>query len=284
MKFSVDRELVKSVVSLASVIEARDPYTGGHTWRVSQYAVKLAQKLGLTSDEIFIVNLGGLVHDLGKIGINDAILLKPDKLTDEEYEIMKKHPEIGNELVNSHPLFPILADAINGHHERIDGKGYPHQFSNNEISVIGRITAIADAFDAMTSTRPYRKGMPKEKAFNILLEEKGKQFDAHMVDLFVELGNSGELDHILGHCGDEKLMMSCETCGPIIAPENNLNAGDHITCPACHGDYILTYVEGKENLEFTGSLIQTLVPKVDNATVNAFIKPLPSSLDLTWNL
>ena len=127
MKITIDRALIKSVISLASVIEARDPYTGGHTWRVGQYAVKLAEKIGLSEDELFIVNLGGLVHDLGKVGISDSILLKPDTLTVEEYKNMKQHPQIGYELISSHPLFPILVDSVTQHHERVDGKdGYKH--------------------------------------------------------------------------------------------------------------------------------------------------------------
>lgn len=203
MKIIIDKKLIQSVISLASVIEARDPYTGGHTWRVSQYAVKLGERVGLSEAELFIVNLGGLVHDLGKIGISDAILLKPDKLTDKEYEIMQQHPQIGNDLISSHPLFPILIDSVFQHHERVDGKGYPNRDSGSNLSTIGRITAIADAFDAMTSTRPYRKGMTAEKALSILASERGRQFDAELVDQFTELAEAGALDHILGHCGDE---------------------------------------------------------------------------------
>lgn len=278
MKIKIDKELIKSVVSLATVIEARDPYTGGHTWRVSQYAVKLAEKAGLSEDEIFIVNLGGLVHDIGKIGISDAILLKPDKLTDAEYEIMKEHPKIGQELINAHPLFPILMSSVFEHHERVDGKGYPNHIEDNNLSLIGRITGIADAFDAMTSNRPYRKGMPLEKALSILESEKGKQFDAGLVALFIELANDGDLDHILGHCGDERLMMTCPECGPIIAPSKNAKEGDHLACPSCHGDYIMKRFGESFELEFTGNLINVIVPKVDTDTIDDFLTKVPKAI------
>lgn len=280
MVIKLDKELIKSVVSLATVIEARDPYTGGHTWRVSQYAIKLAKKAGLSEDEIFIVNLGGLVHDIGKIGISDAILLKPDKLTDEEYAVMKEHPRIGHELIAAHPLFPLLLSSVFEHHERADGRGYPNSVEESRLSVIGKITAIADAFDAMTSTRPYRKGMPAEKALSILAGEKGKQFDEGLVTAFIEMAQEGELDHILGHCGDERLMMACPGCGPIIAPSKETQIGDHIACPSCHGDYVIKRMGEDFEIEFTGNLINVIVPKVDLDTLDDFMEKVPESLDL----
>lgn len=280
MRIKMDKELIKSVVSLATVIEARDPYTGGHTWRVSQYAIKLAEKVGLSEDEIFIVNLGGLVHDIGKIGISDAILLKPDKLTDEEYAVMKEHPRIGHELIAAHPLFPLLLSSVFEHHERADGKGYPNNIEESRLSVIGKITAIADAFDAMTSTRPYRKGMPAEKALSILAGEKGKQFDEGLVTTFISMAEKGELDHILGHCGDERLMMTCPGCGPIIAPSKNTQTGDHIACPSCHGDYIVKRMGEDFEIEFTGNMINVIVPKVDLDTLDDFMEKVPEVLDL----
>lgn len=282
MEIKVDKELIKSVVSLATVIEARDPYTGGHTWRVSQYAVKLAEKIGLSKDEIFVVNLGGLVHDIGKIGISDSILLKPDKLTDEEYLIMKEHPAIGHELIATHPLFPLLLHSVFEHHERVDGKGYPNQMTENGLTVIGRITAIADAFDAMTSTRPYRKGMALEKALAILESEKGKQFDSDLIDAFVAMAKEGELDHILGHCGDERMMMSCPGCGPVIAPGKHAKVGDHIACPSCKGDYVIKALAESGGVEWTGKMVNINVPKVDVDTLEDFMTRVPETLKLTF--
>ncbi len=281
MKIKIDKEIVRSVVTLATVIEARDPYTGGHTWRVSQYGIKLGEKIGLSDDELFIVHLGGLVHDIGKIGISDSVLLKPGKLTDEEYEVMKQHPNIGFNLINSHPLFDILKDSVFLHHERYDGKGYPNSEVASNLSKIGMITSIADAFDAMTSNRPYRKGMAVEKALSILEEEKNKQFDGELVSIFVDMCRNGELDDILGHCGDNRLLVSCEGCGPIIAPSTKHKDGDHIACPACHGDYIMKRLSGEEfELEFSGKMKLNYVPEVDLDTVENIVLKTPRKIKI----
>ncbi len=281
MEFRIDKELIRSIVTLATVIEAKDPYTGGHTWRVSQYAIKLGEKIGLSEDELFIVHLGGLVHDIGKIGINDAILLKPGPLTDDEYDVMKQHPNIGLSLISSHPLFPILKDSVFLHHERFDGRGYPNKEIPPNLSRIAMITSIADAFDAMTSNRPYRNGMPVEKALLILEDEKGKQFDNDLTSVFIDLCINGDLDHILGHCGDDRLLMTCSQCGPIIAPTSKHGEGDHITCPACHGDYIMQRLEGNMKVEFSGNLDNAYVPLVDEDTVNSIVLNLPNQINLT---
>lgn len=185
MRHYLNKELMKSVISLASVIEARDPYTGGHTWRVSQYASKLALEANVSENDHLVVQLGALVHDIGKVAISDAILLKKESLTEDEYKTMKKHPIIGIDLLKFHPLFPLLEDAVHNHHKRVDGKGYPE--GEQTLSVVSRIISIADAFDAMTSNRPYRDAMTKDKAMNILIGEKGLQFDAQLVELFLEL-------------------------------------------------------------------------------------------------
>lgn len=280
MRIKVDRELIKSVISLATVIEARDPYTGGHTWRVSQYAGKLAEVAGLSEDYIFVVKLGGLVHDLGKIGISDTILLKPDKLTDEEYAIMQEHPRIGQELLSTHPLFPLLMQSVFEHHERVDGKGYPRASGQGQVSQIGKITAIADAFDAMTSNRPFRKGMPLEKALAILEAEKDRQFDGQLVSQFVALARNGSLDHILGHCGDERLMMTCGGCGPIVAPTKGIKPGEHIACPNCHGDYVVKQAGEALEIEWTGKMVPVLVPRVDQDTLEDFMVGVPETIEL----
>lgn len=159
--------LLKSLFVMASMVEARDPYTGGHLWRVSQFSRILAEDAGLPSNVVARIALGGFLHDLGKIGVPDAILNKPDKLTDEEYEVIKTHPEVGSRLLADHPLADLARSAILSHHEMPDGRGYPHGLSGAAISVDASIVGICDAFDAMTSTRPYRKGMPISKALSI---------------------------------------------------------------------------------------------------------------------
>lgn len=149
--FSVNIPLLKSLVSLATVIEAKDPYTGGHTWRVSRYARILAEDIGLLQDEVFIVHFGSLMHDIGKVSVPEPILNKQDKLTTAEYEIIKKHPETGLMLMRDHPLGALTLDIVVSHHERFDGYGYPRGLAGNNISLFARIVAIADTFDAMTS-------------------------------------------------------------------------------------------------------------------------------------
>ena len=174
---------------------------------------------------------------------------------------MKQHPQIGFELIEPHSLFALLKDAVYGHHERVDGFGYPNKQTAAQLSPVARIMAIADAFDAMTSTRPYRKGMPLQQALDILASESGKQFDAHYVQSFIELGNSGALDHILGHSGDERLLLTCPGCGPIIDAQPDMKDGDHVMCPGCHGDYI-AHQQGKTFVvEWTGKEEVIYVPR-----------------------
>src|SRR5215510_9515908 len=131
--FPVNIALLKSLVSLATVIEAKDPYTGGHIWRVSRYARTLAEEIGLLQDEVFIVHFGSLMHDIGKVSIPDPILNKHDKLTNTEYEIIKKHPAMGLTLMRDHPLGALTLDIVASHHERFDGQGYPRGLAGNNI-------------------------------------------------------------------------------------------------------------------------------------------------------
>jgi HD-GYP domain-containing protein (c-di-GMP phosphodiesterase class II) len=157
MKLQIEKPLLKSLVLMASMIEARDAYTGGHLWRVSQYAHQLAEAAGLSAEMAFLSALGGFLHDIGKISIPDDILEKPGRLTESEYDVVKTHPGIGATLIQEHPLGELALAAVHQHHERIDGRGYPDQLQGDQISIFARIVAIADAFDALTSTRPYRK-------------------------------------------------------------------------------------------------------------------------------
>ena len=158
---SLEREqMLASLLVMAWVVEARDPYTGGHLWRVSRYAALLCERAGIPMDECARIAIGGFLHDLGKIGIPDAILRKRDKLTDDEMAIMKTHPDVGARLLAGHPLADLVRDAVLLHHETLDGSGYPKGIAGPDIPIAARIVGLCDAFDAMTSTRPYRAGMP----------------------------------------------------------------------------------------------------------------------------
>ena len=160
--------MLKTLLVMVWMVEARDPYTGGHLWRVSQFSRRTAEAAGLPPGEVMRVMLGGFLHDLGKIGVPDAILRKPGALTDEEYATIKTHPEIGRRLLAGHPLRGLVEFAVHLHHERPDGQGYPGGMRAGTIPTEARIVGICDAFDAMTSTRPYRQGMPVERALQII--------------------------------------------------------------------------------------------------------------------
>lgn len=182
---------------IAGTLDARDPYTAGHSKRVAEYSVLIAAECSWSSPEIDLLRKSALLHDIGKIGIRDHILLKEGKLTDMEFEQIKKHPVIGSEIVESVRLTPELLPILPGikhHHERFDGLGYPDQLKGEGIPVFGRLMAVADAFDAMTSDRPYRKGMPHSKAFDILEEGKGTQWDPVFVDAFFRAMRHSESD------------------------------------------------------------------------------------------
>jgi len=230
----IDKPLLKSLLIMADIIEARDPYTGGHVWRVSQYAKLLAIKIGLPEEEVIRISIAAYLHDLGKVGIPDDILQKAEALTDAEYAIMKTHPSIGSKLLSGHPLAGLVSSAANDHHERIDGRGYPNGLRGEQLSLIARIVSIADAFDAMTSTRPYRKGMPVDVALDILEKGSGTQFDAELVGHMCELGHAGDLAHIAGHTADGIPVVTCPHCGPVIAIPRNTKDGEIIYCRACH--------------------------------------------------
>lgn len=249
---NIDKPLLKSLLIMADIIEARDPYTGGHVWRVSQFAKLLATKVGLSEDEIIKISIAAYLHDLGKVGIPDQILQKTEALTDAEYAIVKTHPSIGSKLLGGHPLAEMVSSAANDHHERLDGKGYPNGLHGGQISLIARIVSVADAFDAMTSTRPYRKGMAVDTALSILEKESGTQFDSELVKHMCELGSSGDLVHIVGHTADGIPIITCPHCGPVIAIPRNTKDGHVIYCRACHAQLELHRVGNTFEAERTG--------------------------------
>jgi len=187
----VESGFLSTVQALAQAVDAKDSYTAGHSSRVTQYSVLIAEELGLDPELIRKVRLSGLLHDVGKIGIMDSVLSKPGKLTDEEFALMKKHPVVGG-----HILEPVvqLADVIPGvisHHERFDGKGYPQGLKGEEIPLQGRIIGVADAFDAMTSHRVYRPRLSDQTAIEELKKNSGTQFDSRMVEAFLSVFGKG---------------------------------------------------------------------------------------------
>ncbi len=173
--------------AMGNAIDARDPYTRGHSERVGRYGRLLARAIGLSHVDCDRLYLSGLLHDVGKIGIPDTVLQKTGKLTDEEFAIIKQHPEIGAKIVSALPQLADLLPGIMHHHENIDGTGYPHGLVGENIPLMGRILAVADAYDAMTSDRPYRKGMTRERALEILSKCSGVQWDERLVKAFLAI-------------------------------------------------------------------------------------------------
>lgn len=179
------RDLFFSTVrSLVTAIEAKDPYTKGHSERVTDYTLFLAYSLNLPQEEIETVHLAALLHDIGKIGVMERILGKKEKLTEEDWKVIKQHPVMGAKILEPVKLMARIIPYILHHHERYDGKGYPDGLKEEEIPFYSRIIAIGDTFDAMTSDRPYRKGLPTKIALDEIKKNAGTQFDPHLAQLF----------------------------------------------------------------------------------------------------
>lgn len=176
--------LMSTLRSLVSTIEARDPYTRQHSQRVTDLAVLIATQLECTPEQVDTVRVAGYLHDLGKLGVKDSVLLKKDRLTDEEFEQIKAHPVIGEEIIRPIGFLPEERAVIRHHHERWDGKGYPDGLKGEEIPLLARIITVADAFDAMTSDRPYRPRMSLETGVEEILKNQGTQFDPMVVQGF----------------------------------------------------------------------------------------------------
>ncbi len=193
---SIKSAYLSSIYALAATIDAKDRYTYGHSENVSKLAVLLAENSGFSEKQISIVKNAGLLHDVGKIGIPETILTKRDKLTDDEYQVMKNHVDIAITIIKHVPNLIEVIPTIMCHHERYDGLGYPRGIRGEHIPIEGRCLCIVDAFDAMMTDRPYRKALKIEKALSELKENKGKQFDPILVDTFVSLIEDGKLEEL----------------------------------------------------------------------------------------
>lgn len=178
---------IQIVMALSGAIDAKDTYTNGHSARVADYSRRIASLAGFSKDEQDEIYMIGLLHDVGKIGIPDAIINKPSGLTEEEYEIMKTHPVLGDNILSRIQEFPKLVTGARYHHERYDGKGYPDRLSGEDIPVEARIIAVADAYDAMSSKRAYRGVIPQDLVRGELEKGKGKQFDPIFADIMLAM-------------------------------------------------------------------------------------------------
>jgi putative two-component system response regulator len=174
-------------VTLALTIEARDPSTNGHCERLASHAVRLGRALGLGDEELDALHRGGYLHDVGKVGVPDSVLLKPGPLTADEFELMKKHPVIGDSLCAPLQSLRRVRPIVRGHHERLDGSGYPDKLRGDEVPLLAQVVGIVDVFDALTSERPYRTALAPEAAGQYLISEAGKgKFDRRFVEAFLD--------------------------------------------------------------------------------------------------
>lgn len=177
--------MLSTLNSMAKILDARDPHTSQHSTRVTNFSLALANIIKLSDDEKDVLYIAASLHDIGKVGIPDSILLKKDKLTDEEFKIIQKHPDIGADILKPLPPMSRETDVIRYHHERYDGKGYPAGIGGEEIPLLSRIITLADSYDAMTSDRPYRNRLPIDKAIEEIIRCIGSQFDPELANMFI---------------------------------------------------------------------------------------------------
>ncbi|MFG0244453.1 MAG: HD domain-containing phosphohydrolase [Phycisphaerales bacterium JB052] len=187
-----------TIKALSAAIDAKDQYTRGHSERVAMLSAMLAERVGYSSEEAERIRISGLVHDVGKIGVPEVVLCKPSRLTDDEFEMIKRHPTIGYEIIKDIPDLQDILPGVLHHHERWDGKGYPAQLAGEDIPHMARIMALADTFDAMSSNRAYRSGMPRDKVFAEFRKCAGSQFDPDLVEPFLALDFS-IFDEMVAH-------------------------------------------------------------------------------------
>lgn len=254
-----------TLVVTANAIEMRDHYTVGHTWRVTNYAVEIAKEMGWNKERLALCEKGGVLHDVGKIAVHDAILGKVSHLTDEEFSIMKIHPERGAGMMRDVSFLKSLIPYCLYHHERWDGKGYPHGLKGRKIPIEGRIIAVADTFDAMTSSRPYRKVMDRNIAIEEIKKCAGTQFDPSCVDAFLKCYRDGRIDRILqDYYANDSTSLSCPFCSTYVKPPQDAVVGSIIKCDVCRRHLQLQ----KKNESYFGKL----VPESEAATRKKTVK------------
>ncbi len=186
----LEQAYMESIETLRFTVEAKDPYTRGHSDRVSEYSVLIGKFLGLSDEDLHTLKIGGLFHDIGKIGIPDSILLKPGKLTNDEYSEIKNHPSIGVHILSNATIFKDIIPIVKHHHERYDGLGYPSKLKGDDIPYLARIAAIADTFDAMTSKRTYRDSLNLDFVKEEIEKNRRLQFDPQIADVFLDILNN----------------------------------------------------------------------------------------------
>ena len=193
---------MQTITTIANALDAKDTYSEGHSRRVAEYSAQLAEKLGLSEDEIRNLRIIALLHDIGKIGIPDSVLKKPGRLTDEEFALMQQHTIVGSDILKDIASIPDIDIGTRYHHERYDGKGYPEGLKGEEIPLVARIIAVADSYDAMTSTRVYRKHLTYEQVMAELEKGEGTQFDPVIAQTMEQLIKDGIINALSSDAED----------------------------------------------------------------------------------
>lgn len=239
---------------LANAIEMRDHYTLGHTWRVTKYSIEIARELGWSEEKVSEVEMGGVLHDIGKIGVADAVLRKPERLNDDEYAQMKVHPERGAALMRDCKKLEALIPYCLYHHERYDGKGYPYGMEGEDIPIEGRLVAVADTFDAMTSNRSYRDALPAQVALDEIEKHKNTQFDPVCADAFIRAFHKGKIEPFMQTKQEDAELdgVACPFCSTFISIPEEAEEDDIYGCSVCHRSVKLL----EQNGTFFGELLK----------------------------
>ncbi len=236
----LSRAYLDTMEVLANAIEARDHYTVGHTWRVTRLAVAMVDRLGWSAQQRRYTEMGGILHDIGKIAVEDAILRKRGPLTPEEFQKMQLHPEHGARILKDVEFLKPVIPYVLFHQERWDGRGYPFQLKGEDVPVEGRLLAVCDAFDAMTSHRPYRETREPDDAIRELKLNQGHQFDPEMVEAFLDVWNRGEVASILQDYARGGKSVPCPFCSTHIPLGEDPREGVILECPVCAKACVIT--------------------------------------------
>ncbi len=233
----IQKMTLQSIATIANTIDAKDEYTQGHSKRVSEYSAAIAEELGLSEDEVQNIRFVALLHDIGKIGVPDSVLNKPGKLTDEEYHLMKQHTVTGGEILKDINMIPGIDIGAKYHHERYDGRGYPEGLKGQEIPFIARIISVADAYDAMTSNRIYRKQLDNDKVMRELEEGVGTQFDPEAAKAMIRLLKEERLEKIDSDKTAEKEIAEATTILSRVMEKNEMRAVEDMLYDELTGVY-----------------------------------------------
>lgn len=281
MRPETQREaIVASLLAWAWAVEARDPWTGGHLWRVARYTELLAGRAGMAPQERAQVALAAFVHDLGKLAVPEAILRQSEPLSEAAHAVVRTHPEMGARLLAGHPYGPLVHDIVLLHHETPDGRGYPRGLSGPTIPAGARIVGLCDAFDAMTTRRPWRAAMSVNEALSAIEVQLGRQFDDFLGRHFLALAREGAFEGIIGHSDEGMPLQHCATCGPTMVQRREHHVGEHLHCPVCGARHRLVAAAGPGAgrrtliVEPTGAFgsPMDLLPQPDHALIRRFVQ------------